>query len=164
MSDRDIFDEFEKSIDDAFKPDEKERVKNKNGYMFNEVYDKMLRDKWKSKAKEITERIAKEHSHYDYSRSEWNHMSSEWNHNHAASEWNYPSNSYIVNDQLKCSGCGNILNLNILVKDEPVRYHSILDRPLYFERNQYFCPICGGYFATKGKLVKINVEVRQEWQ
>ena len=52
--DKDIFNEFEKSINDAFEPNKKK----KKSYMFNETYDFILRQKWEN------DRIRRESNSY----------------------------------------------------------------------------------------------------
>lgn len=162
MSEQDIFDELEKSIDDAFKPDEKERVKikkSKKGYMFNEVYDQLLRNKWEA------ERIERERSssHYTtYHNPDGNH-SHRWVDNSHRMVDTY--DSYIRRDKMHCRKCDNDIDVMTKVQEQDsMRVHSTLNRPIEYKTSQFFCPICGEYFRVIGEVLKIDAEVKKGWQ
>lgn len=139
-----MFDELEKVIDDAFKPEEKKRVKktlwdyyystpiaydthnhqiNGDGYMRNHVYDELM---------------FRAHSHVPPAYRQ---------------------------ERLKCR-CGCQLQILVERGQESAMYAFVpgqLPSDISQEVDNGFCPICGNMFRVLGKIKKVISEV-EEWQ
>ena len=127
---KDIFDELEKSIDDAFKPE-----KQKSN-MFNETYDKLLREKWKAEARARDQQKFRPVDIYD---------------------------SYVVKDIINCVGCQTNIEFHTIIDESKSRFSST---PIFAQMDyvvsDVWCPVCGCRFRCRGKVVKIKAEVNQE--
>lgn len=146
MSDKDMFEELEKAIDDAFKPEEKKRIKktlwdyysypgpnhthnhtiNENGgYMRNQVYDEFM--------------FGRRHTHIppDYKQ-----------------------------ENITCNGCRTRLTI-LIERNRDEQLYSELPAQFPIDlaptMDTGFCAVCGNRFRVIGKIKKVISEV-EEWQ
>ena len=133
----DIFEDLEKSIEDAFKPEEKKRIKVKHS-------DDIDGTHW-------------------YRYSTHNHQfQDDYMRNDAYDKLMFgPNRHKIVSDSIRCDKCGSNIKFEMIQEFDNMRYHQILNRPIEYRIYDLFCPICANMFRTTGKVIEINVEVRQ---
>jgi hypothetical protein len=149
---KDIFEDLEKSIEDAFKPEEKKRIKEKS---LNDIDG----THW-YRCYNTIQNPDGTHSH-DYSTH--NHQfNDDYMRNHVYDELMFGPNRYEMKfDKIICAKCGSIISFKMLQKIDNLRYNPVLNRPAEYRVYNLFCPICANMFRTTGKVVEINVEVRQ---
>lgn len=134
----DIFEDLEKSIDDAFKPNEKERIKEKRkkhhshsfsththklnsggGYMRNEAYDRLMFD-----------------------------------HNH---------HRKVTENQFECRGCHSKHLLLLEMPSPQVQSWQYIDgiipHEVAMEVSTFHCSICGEIMRYYGKIIRVITEV-----
>ena len=146
---KDIFEDLEKSIEDAFKPEEKKRIREKS-------MDEMDETHWYRYHNTI------QNSGGTHSYGYLTQFNDGYMRNRVYDELMFGPNRYEMKfDKIICAKCGSIISFKMIQKIDDLRYNPVLNRPAEYQVYNLFCPICANMFRTAGKVVEINVEVRR---